>query len=223
MVCPFLPIFDGEMGGDVIFWEGLGRPRTAREKNADDVAAGLELLAEVGMEGGGVTAGALAGGFTVDEEGDESGGGGVGGGGFDFGAGREVHDDAGRGGLLLRCAAINPGGVGKRGGHDVIAREIRGDPFAFPFLLRVEETEFDGGGLAPVGGLVGFVPCADLPKDEGAGVERLARPRDEDGLIGDDFAGGPEIGRGGEFVGRGGGADFVGGLDVTGAIGLGLP
>src|ERR1035437_4942470 len=107
---------------------------------------------------------------------------------------------------------------------DIKAWQIGGDPFSFQLVCGIEKTKFKRRHVAPRGRLAVLVPDANLPENLCARTERLARPWNEDGLIGNNFSRIPKIRRVGVEPGAGGsGADLPGGLDLTNAVGTEFP
>ncbi len=122
--------------------------------------------------------------------------------------GGKFEGEADGGGLAGGGTGVDPGRVGERGLLDVVARQIRGDPAAFPFIGGIQQSEFNRGDLAPGGGMAIFIPNTDLPKYVRARGEGFTGPRNENGLVGNNFAGIPEVGCGGETGGGGSGTNF---------------
>src|SRR5579864_6629974 len=170
--------------------------------DGDNVFAGRQLVPYLCVQRRGEAGRPLPRGMAVDINRDQTVRRGVNGRAANDRTDRKLNRQANGGGLSRGGTGADPRRVFQGGLLHVITRQIGGDPAAFPFVGRIQQSQFEGSDVAPRGGLTVLVPHADLPENLRTRTERLPGPRNQNGLIRNNFTGIPKVGRGGLQTGR---------------------
>ena len=165
------------MGGDVVLCIGIGSDTDGQRKKADDISTRLKLLAKIGVKWRRMAAGALLRRLTVDVEAKST-------------PRRPrrwwrswILASAGRSNAIRAavacrcgCSAVDPRRAGQGAGHDVVSRQIRGDPLALPFTCGCSSPNSSEAGSLQSETLSALSHDAHLPENDRPRIQAASLP-----------------------------------------------